>query len=139
MPVTVKAGVSIALFRPGEVLLSQRGKDPYRGVWTLPGGHIEPGETAGEAAHRELREETGLTVEQLTFATVRDVIARDAQGALRAHYLLAVYRGIWVAGDAHAGSDSQAVRWTPIGELDEDELTDGTAELIRRLAAIAPR
>ena len=134
MPATVKAGVSIALFRPGEILLSQRGKDPFRGVWTLPGGHIELGETAYQAAQRELREETGLTVERLAFATITDVFVRDPHDALIAQYLLTVYRGTWHTGQARAGSDSQAVRWTPIADLDECELTPGTADLIRRLA-----
>ena len=134
MPVTVRPGVSIALFRSGEILLSQRGKGPFRGVWTLPGGHIEPGETACQAAHRELHEETGLTVERLEFSTVTDVFARDQNGALLAQYLLSVYRGAWVAGEARAGSDSLAVRWMPVAELGTCELTPGTADLIRRLA-----
>ena len=134
MPVTVRAGVSVALFRSGEILLCQRGKDPFRGVWSLPGGHIEPGETACQAAHRELREETGLVVDRLEFSTVTDVFARDPHGTLLAQYLLSVYRGVWAAGDARAGGDSLAVRWMPVAELDQDELTPGTADLVRRLA-----
>ena len=56
-------GASIAVFKGDTVLLVQRGRAPFRGLWSLPGGSIEPGESAREAALRELKEETGITAE----------------------------------------------------------------------------
>ena len=56
-------GASIAVFKGDTVLLVQRGRAPFRGLWSLPGGSIEPGESASEAALRELKEETGITAE----------------------------------------------------------------------------
>ena len=56
-------GASIAVFKGDTVLLVQRARAPFRGLWSLPGGSIEPGESAREAALRELKEETGITAE----------------------------------------------------------------------------
>ncbi len=56
---------SVGLVRNGRVLLIQRARAPYAGLWTLPGGRVEPGETSEEAAARELMEELGITVGQL--------------------------------------------------------------------------
>ena len=53
---------SVALINGDRVLLIQRARNPWRGMWSLPGGRLEPGETAEEAAGREVREEVGLTV-----------------------------------------------------------------------------
>ena len=56
-------GASIAVFKGDTVLLVQRARAPFRGLWSLPGGSIEPGESAREAAFRELKEEAGITAE----------------------------------------------------------------------------
>jgi 8-oxo-dGTP diphosphatase len=55
-------GVSGLIFRDGKVLLVRRGKEPFRGCWSLPGGHVEPGEAPADAVRREVFEETGLDV-----------------------------------------------------------------------------
>jgi ADP-ribose pyrophosphatase YjhB (NUDIX family) len=78
-----RAAASAAIFRDGKVLLAQRSKPPLKGIWSLPGGHIEPGEKAIEAAHRELNEETGITADLKGLADVANVIMRRDDGALR--------------------------------------------------------
>ena len=66
------AGAGIVVFRGEEVLLIRRGKPPYEGEWSLPGGKIEYGETAAEAALRELAEETGARAEHVTILKAMD-------------------------------------------------------------------
>jgi ADP-ribose pyrophosphatase YjhB (NUDIX family) len=130
-----RAAASAAIFRGDSVLLVERGSGPSAGAWSLPGGHIEPGETAAAAALREVREETGLAVELVGLADVRDVVRRDSTGALLAHYLIAVYYGRWREGEPVAGSDSRTARFVPLDEIDRYPLTEGTARIIRNAAS----
>jgi len=134
-----RAAASAAIFRGGDVLLVERGKPPRLGIWSLPGGHIEPGETALAAAVREVMEETGVTVEIGGLLDVHDVIARDNSGQLQAHYVLAVYWGHWTAGEPRAGGDSAVARFVPVGEIGRYPLTHGASALIRKAAALILR
>lgn len=103
-------GVSACVWRDGKVLLAQRGKLPA-GIWALPGGHVEPGELAVDAARRELLEETGLEADLDTLIGVFDVIRRDAAGLITVHYAIACYGGFAPSGEAKAASDAMAVAW----------------------------
>jgi 8-oxo-dGTP diphosphatase len=125
-----RAGASAVIFRGDAVLLVKRGRGPWRGSWSVPGGHIEPGETARAAAAREIREETGLSVEILGLVDVHDMILRDAQRALAAHYVLAVFYGRWLAGEPVAASDSRDARFVRVTELKGYALTEGVRRLI---------
>lgn len=125
-----KAAASAVVFRDDCVLLVQRGKPPVSGVWSLPGGHIEPGETAREAAQREIKEETGVTMELVGLADVHDAIIRDASGALLAHYLLAVFYGRWLAGEPVAASDCRDARFVPLNDVPRYQLTEGAQRII---------
>jgi 8-oxo-dGTP diphosphatase len=129
-----KAAASVAVFRGPSVLIAERGKGPRAGLWSLPGGHIEPGETAAAAALRELMEETGVTAELTGLVDVHDVILRDAGGTLTAHYLLAVYAARWLSGEPAAASDSRQARFVGLAELGSYNLTPGALGLITRAA-----
>ena len=126
-----RPGVSAAVFRNGKVLLARRAKPPLQDLWSLPGGHIEVGETALEAAHRELAEETGITADLKALAGVRDVILRGDDGTVIAHHVLAVFCGLWARGEARPGGDCREVCWEDPATLDQLEMTDGAAEIIR--------
>lgn len=132
-----KAAASAVVLRGDHVLLAQRGKGANAGAWSLPGGHIEPGETARAAAVREVREETGLEVDIVGLADVHDVILHDQDGALRAHYLLAVFHGASHAGEPIAASDCRAARFVPIEALAAYHLTPGTERVIRLAVTLA--
>jgi 8-oxo-dGTP diphosphatase len=125
-----RAAASATIFRGESVLLVEHGGRSRSGMWSLPGGHIEPGETARAAAAREVREETGLSVEILGLADVHDVILRDAQGELTAHYVLTVFYGRWLSGEPAAASDCRDARFVPLAELEDYALTDGARRLI---------
>jgi len=106
-----RAGVSVALLKGGAVLLVQRAKGIYRGHWSLPGGAVELGETAVEAARRELCEETGLLASDLTLSDVADAIVRDSSGAIETHYTIAVYAADQFSGTLAAAADAMAAGW----------------------------
>ena len=98
-------GIGIVVIKDDTVLLVRRGKPPNVGAWTLPGGAQEVGETAEEAARRELLEETGLEVDSLHFAATVDNIRRDSSGRVRFHYTIIDFATRWVAGDPVAATD----------------------------------
>jgi 8-oxo-dGTP diphosphatase len=125
-----RAGASAVILRDGHVLLVERGKGASRGMWSFPGGHIEPGEHALAAAQREVLEETGVDARVVGLLDIQDVIIRDRFGALVAHYLLAVHWGTAAAGDAMAASDAADARFVPMGELDRFHLTQGARRFI---------
>jgi len=131
-PAWPRCGASAAIFRDEAVLLIERAKGALKGRWSLPGGHIEPGETARAAAVREVREETGVEADLHGLVDVHDVILRRPDGTLLAHYLIAVFCGRWRAGEASAGSDASAARFVRIGDIEGYPLTEGAVPLIRR-------
>lgn len=112
-----RLGAIAVLVRDDHVLLAQRGKAPDRGLWGFPGGHVEPGETAMEAACRELREETGLTARAVEYLTNVDVIRRDPAGKVTAHYLLAAVLCTAPSGTPAAADDAQDVAWFPCARI----------------------
>ena len=127
-----RCGASAAIFRDGAVLLIERAKGALKGRWSLPGGHIEPGETARAAVAREVREETGVEADLAGLVDIHDVILRRPDDMLLAHYLIAVFWGRWRAGEPSAGSDASVARFVRMGEIESYPLTDGAAQLIRR-------
>jgi 8-oxo-dGTP diphosphatase len=132
-----RGAASAAIFRGAEVLLIERGKGgAFQGLWSLPGGRIEPGEPARAAALREIREETGVVAELAGVLDVHDVIRHDPAGVIASHYLLAVFYGRWVSGEPIAGDDATAARFVPLGSLQALPMTDGAADYARRAAVL---
>lgn len=129
-PVLPIPGVSAAIFRDGQVLLVKRAKGQLRDFWSLPGGHIEPGETALDAIHREISEETNIQAEIEGLVDVFDVILHNQAGELAAHYVLNVFCGLWRNGDAEAGSDSAAVKWIAPSEIGTLQVTKGLRGIV---------
>ena len=127
-------GTSIAVWRGGRVMLVRRGKEPAFGKWAFPGGHVELGESARDAALRELFEETGLIAQVDSFLEYVDAIRRDENNDVLTHYVLIVFSGTWLSGEALAGDDASEVRWTHPDEL--DELPGGIIESVRRSIAL---
>ena len=125
-----KVGASFALFRNDSVLLVERTKPPRRGMWSLPGGHVEPGERAADAAVRELAEETGIVAVSEGLVDILDAIVRDARGNLQAHYVLAVFYGRWRTGEPVPASDAGAARFVEFDQLDDYPLTPEAKRII---------
>ena len=109
----------------GRLLLVRRGRPPAEGRWSVPGGRIEPGETAAEAAAREVHEETGLEVEVgplLITAVIGDGAYRVQDFAARV-----------VGGQLAAGDDAAEARWVDVTELSSMELSPGLLEELQRV------
>lgn len=128
-----RRGASVAVFKDGAVLLVKRGRAPKEGEWSLPGGKIEPGETAPMAALRELKEETGIEAELAgTLGSLE--IEPEASGSAALRYRLTVFYGRYVAGVVRPGSDAAAAEWVALPGLAGRAMTEGTAALIAQAA-----
>ena len=112
-------GIGVVVLRPGHVLLVRRGKPPNFGAWSLPGGAQELGETAEDAARRELLEETALTAGELLLAANVDSIHRDPDGRVRYHYTIIDFATRWQGDVAMGGSDVSEAHWAAFDRLDE--------------------
>jgi ADP-ribose pyrophosphatase YjhB (NUDIX family) len=97
------------------VLLVRRGTEPLRGEWSLPGGLLEVGEALSAGVVREVKEETGLTVEPVELIELLDRIHREGE-RVRYHYVIADYLCRVVEGALKAASDADAVRWVERAE-----------------------
>jgi 8-oxo-dGTP diphosphatase len=109
--------IGVILWRGEQTLLIRRGKPPGQGEWGLIGGVQETGETHFEAAIREAKEETGLTIAPFAIVTAIDGITRDADGRVQFHYSIVEVNAEWVAGEAVAASDAAETRWIALPEL----------------------
>ncbi|MDB5395763.1 MAG: phosphohydrolase [Rhodospirillales bacterium] len=104
-------GIGVVVWQDDEILLVRRGRPPRQGEWGIPGGAQALGETVFEAAIREVREETGVTVRPTNILTVVDSIARDDEGRAQFHYTLVEVSAEWSGGEAEAASDVTDVCW----------------------------
>jgi mutator protein MutT len=126
-----RCAASAAIFRGSTVLLVQRGKGALKGLWSLPGGHIEPGETARAAAVREVREETG--VEARIVERLGDVRYRYRRRGVRVDKTVGFYLCEYVAGDtADHDHEVDDARWMPIEQARTELTYPGEREMIER-------
>lgn len=132
-----RLAASLACFRDGEVLIARRGRAPNRGVWSLPGGGVEFGETGAEAAAREFFEETGARAEVLGLVDVVEVL-RPAEGETAAfHAVILAYSGRLVSGEPAPTEEAEEVAWVRPEALGAYEATPGLGAVVRKAAEIA--
>jgi len=128
-------GVGAIIFRDGCILMAQRGKEPLKGWWSLPGGALELGEALKDAVRREVREETGLEIDPVEVFEIFERIMRDAAGTPEYHYVLIDYLCQVTGGDLRPGDDVCAVEWVSRAELEKLQITEGTLAVIERAFA----
>jgi len=132
-------GVGALILDGSRIVLCQRGKDPFRGYWSLPGGLVEIGERVVDALTREVREETGLDIETDQVAEVFERITPDAAGRVEYHYVMIDYLCRVKGGTLRAGDDAAAVGWFERADLPKVQLTPGSLDVIERVFDYAER
>ncbi len=127
------AAVGVVCLRGDEILLIRRGTPPLEDSWSLPGGRIEWGERAADAALRELKEETGCSAEIVGLIDVVDGLL-SRRGATDeppwGHYVLIDYAARWTGGEPRAGDDAREARFFAVAELDALGLWSETRRII---------
>jgi ADP-ribose pyrophosphatase YjhB (NUDIX family) len=126
------AGVGAILLDGDQVLLVRRGRPPQEGLWSIPGGAVELGESLTEAVEREVREECGLESRAVELIEVFERIIRDEAGRVEYHYVLMDYLCELTGGVLRAGDDAADAAWTPLARLPEIPITGGTPAVIQK-------
>jgi ADP-ribose pyrophosphatase YjhB (NUDIX family) len=122
---------SAAVIRDGRVLIVRRGGTFGRGIYTLPGGVVEAGETLTDAVIREVQEETGVAIEPVGLAGYREMIMRDDDGKTVRHFVIVCFAARWIAGEPVPDMTEIAeAAWRLPEELDGLKTTDGLREIV---------
>ena len=122
--------VSAAIIRDGRVFIARRARGPALGVWTMPGGMVEVGETLREALIREILEETSMTIEPVALAGHREVMVRDDSGRVSRHFVILCFASRWIAGETRLNDELDESEWVRPSELKDLKTTEGLAEIV---------
>ena len=114
------------------VLLVERGREPLKGYWSLPGGVLETGEHLEDGIRREVREETGLEIRIVKVVEIFERIMRDEKGAAEYHYVLIDYLCRANGGKLAAADDVARAQWVPRNALKQYRITAGTLPVIEK-------
>ena len=114
-------------------MLVKRAAEPDAGLWSIPGGLIELGEKAEDAAVREALEETGLTVEIMNQVDVVDKLVLDDDGNVRYHFIIIDFHARPLSGEMRPMDDALDAAWAAPEEFTKYELTSTLVELLKRI------
>ena len=127
-----RVGVGVAIVRDGQILLVKRRNEPGKGLWAVPGGKVEYGETLRDAAAREVKEETGLDV------VVGPLIWSGESIGAHGHIVLIDFLGSVLGGELAASDDAEQVLWVDVEKADELALTPTMHDLLAKLEETLP-
>ena len=123
--------VSAAIVRDGRVLVVRRARAPANGLFSLPGGVVEAGETLQQAIVREVIEETGIAIEPVGLAGQREFITRDEAGRVSRHFVILCFAARWLAGEGTPQVEELSeLRWLRPAELSALKTTEGLADIV---------
>jgi ADP-ribose pyrophosphatase YjhB (NUDIX family) len=127
-PARPQLAVSASIFRAGKILLVRRARSPGRGIYSLPGGRVEFGESLHTALHREVREETSLAIDIVGLAGWREVLPGASAGG--GHYLIMSFAARWIAGEPNLNEELDDFKWCGSAIPGDLKLTSGLLEMI---------
>ena len=122
--------VSAAIVRDGKILVVRRAHPPAQGVFTLPGGVVEVGETLMEAVAREVREETSMAIAPVALAGFRETIVRDAHDRIERHFVILCFAARWQTGEPVLNEELSEAHWLNPADLAGLQTTPGLAEIV---------
>ncbi len=122
--------VSAAIFRDGRVLIVRRARPPVAGLYTLPGGGVELGETLEEAVVREVREETALAIVPVDLVGFRQAIARDSAGRVERHFVILPFAARWIGGEISLNEELAEAHWLAPSEISGLQTTEGLSQIV---------
>jgi len=129
-PENPQVAVGAIVIKDGRVLLVKRSQPPSKGLWAIPGGRVELGETLKEAAEREIVEETGLTIRAGDPVYTFDVIERDDAGRIRFHYVIVDLMADYLSGKLNPSDDASEARWVTPEELEGLPMNETTRKVL---------
>ncbi len=130
---SARVGVGAVVIRNGKILLVERGREPGKGLWAVPGGSVETGETLQAAAEREILEETGVVIRAGEPVFAFDLIERDDAGGLKFHYVIIDLAAEYVSGEPVAADDARDARWLAPADLETFTVAPITLELLSKI------
>jgi 8-oxo-dGTP diphosphatase len=122
--------VSAAIIRHGRILVVRRARPPADGVFSLPGGIVEAGETLIDAIKREVAEETALVIEPVALAGFREAIVRDGDSRVKRHFVILSFASHWRSGELLLNEELSEGRWVTQQELAHLPTTEGLAGIV---------
>ena len=131
-PVRPALAVGAVVFKDDRVLLVKRGNPPAQGVWAIPGGSVELGETLKNAAEREVLEETGIVIKAGDPVFSFESIHRDDEDRVRFHYYIVDLGATYISGEPAAGDDAQDVGWVSREDLGRLNVNPTTLKVLEQ-------
>ncbi|MFB3926642.1 MAG: NUDIX hydrolase [Syntrophales bacterium] len=132
-----RIGVGAVVVRDGKILLVKRNYPPAAGLWAIPGGLVELGETLQAAAERETLEETGIMIKARDPVYAFDLIRTDEGGEVRFHYVIVDLMADYVNGEPFPSDDAGEARWFFPEELEEIPVSPQMVDLLKKLGLSA--
>ncbi len=125
-------GVGAIMVCDGKILLEKRKSEPGKGKWSVPGGLVELGESTEQAVIREVKEETGLDVENPELVDVVNNIIFDENGKIKYHFVIVDYFVKLKGGELKAADDAEELKWVALDEAENYNITKPLKAFLQR-------